>query len=76
VEEVAWSIDADAPDLGGVLNTVQLTVPLIRDGAPVADLPTLDESREHLATQLVSLPWEGLALSRDEPALSVRFVGL
>lgn len=76
VEEVAWSIDEDAPDLGGVLNTVQLTVPLIRDGEPVDDLASLDESRVHLAAQLVSLPWEGLALSRDEPALSVRFIGL
>ncbi|MGP5271284.1 nicotinate phosphoribosyltransferase [Corynebacterium variabile] len=76
VEEVAWSIDEDAPDLGGVLNTVQLTVPLIRDGEPVDDLASLDESRDHLAAQLVSLPWEGLALSRDEPALSVRFIGL
>ncbi|MFR4189453.1 MAG: nicotinate phosphoribosyltransferase [Corynebacterium variabile] len=76
VEEVVWSIDEDAPDLGGVLNTVQLTVPLIRDGEPVDDLASLDESRDHLAAQLVSLPWEGLALSRDEPALSVRFIGL
>ena len=76
VEEVAWSIDEDAPDLGGVLNTVQLTVSLIRDGEPVDDLASLDESRDHLAAQLVSLPWEGLALSRDEPALSVRFIGL
>ena len=76
VEEVAWSIDEDAPDLGGVLNTVQLTVPLIRDGEPVDGLASLDESRDHLAAQLVSLPWEGLALSRDEPALSVRFIGL
>jgi len=76
VEEVAWSIDEDAPDLGGVLNTVQLTVPLIQDGEPVDDLASLDESRDHLAAQLVSLPWEGLALSRDEPALSVRFIGL
>ncbi|HAJ52514.1 MAG TPA: nicotinate phosphoribosyltransferase, partial [Corynebacterium variabile] len=45
-------------------------------GEPVDDLASLDESRDHLAAQLVSLPWEGLALSRDEPALSVRFIGL
>lgn len=76
VEEVAWSIDAPVPDLGGVLSPVLLTVPLMRDGEPVDDLPTLAESREHCARQLVTLPWEGLALSRDEPALTVRFVGL
>ncbi|AGP30297.1 nicotinate phosphoribosyltransferase [Corynebacterium terpenotabidum] len=76
VEEVVWPIDCPAPDLGGVLHAVDLTVPLMRDGEPVADLPTLTESRDHLAAQLVSLPWEGLALSRDEPALTVRFIGL
>lgn len=76
VEEVAWSIDAPAPDLGGVLHPVQLTVPLMRDGKSISSLPTLAESRDHLASQLISLPWEGLALSRDEPALTVRFSGL
>ena len=38
-------------------------------------LPSLQESREYLAAQLVTLPWEGLALSRDEPALATRFIG-
>ena len=60
----------------GILHTTDLTVPLIRDGEIVAGQPTLDESREYLARQLVTLPWEGLALSRDEPALAVRFVDL
>jgi nicotinate phosphoribosyltransferase len=75
VEEVAYPIDAPAPDMG-ILHTTDLTVPLIRDGEIVAGQPTLDESREYLARQLVTLPWEGLALSRDEPALAVRFVDL
>ena len=48
----------------------------MRDGEIVDDLPTLTQSRDHLAAQLVTLPWEGLALSRDEPALTVRFVNL
>lgn len=76
VEEVAWPIDEPTPDLGGILRPVHLTVPLMRDGHAVEGLPGIDESRAHLAAQLVSLPWEGLALSRDEPALSVRFVDL
>ncbi|MDN6386594.1 MAG: nicotinate phosphoribosyltransferase [Corynebacterium sp.] len=75
VEEVVYPLEADTPDLG-ILHPVELTVPMVRDGRLVDDLPTLDESRDHLARQLVSLPWEGLALSRDEPALSVRFVDL
>jgi nicotinate phosphoribosyltransferase len=75
VEEVVYPFDAAMPELG-ILHPVELTVPLMRDGAVVDGLPTLDESRDHLARQLVTLPWEGLALSRDEPALSVRFAGL
>jgi nicotinate phosphoribosyltransferase len=39
----------------------------------VPGLPTLDESRAHLAGALVTLPWEGLALSRGEPALPTTF---
>lgn len=35
---------------------------------------TLDESRVRLRDTLRTLPWEGLALSRGEPALTVRFV--
>ena len=49
-----------------------LQVPLVRDGAPVDGLPTLAESREHLARALVTLPWDGLKLSRGEPAVPTR----
>jgi len=35
---------------------------------------TLDQSRERLRDTLRTLPWEGLALSKGEPALTVRFV--
>ena len=75
VEEVVFPFDEQAPDLG-LLQATDLTVPLMRDGEIVDDLPTLTQSRDHLAAQLVTLPWEGLALSRDEPALTVRFVNL
>jgi nicotinate phosphoribosyltransferase len=51
-------------------------VPLLRGGEPVAGLPTLDDSREHLRAALVSVPWEGLKLSRGEPALPTVFEGI
>ncbi|WP_269079410.1 nicotinate phosphoribosyltransferase [Corynebacterium uterequi] len=74
VEEVVYPFDNEAPDTG-TLHAQQLTVPLMRDGAIVDTAPTLSESRDHLAAQLQTLPWEGLALSRDEPAISTRFAG-
>ncbi|HJQ41959.1 MAG TPA: nicotinate phosphoribosyltransferase [Jatrophihabitantaceae bacterium] len=48
--------------------------PLMRDGKPVDGLPTLAESREHLRAATVSLPWDGLKLSRGEPAIPTRIV--
>jgi nicotinate phosphoribosyltransferase len=51
-------------------------VPLMRGGELVPDLPTLDESREHLRAALVSVPWEGLKLSRGEPAIPTVFEGI
>jgi nicotinate phosphoribosyltransferase len=48
--------------------------PIIRDGAPVPDLPTLAESREHLRAATVTLPWDGLKLSRGEPAIPTRLL--
>ena len=52
-----------------------LQVPMVRGGELVADLPTLEQSREHLRRALVSVPWEGLKLSRGEPALPTVFEG-
>ena len=46
-----------------------LQVPLMRGGERVAGLPGLDGSREHLRRALRTVPWEGLKLSRGEPAL-------
>jgi nicotinate phosphoribosyltransferase len=48
-------------------------VPLLRGGERVDGLPTLEESREHLRAALVSVPWEGLKLSRGEPAIPTVF---
>ncbi|AGF73318.1 nicotinate phosphoribosyltransferase [Corynebacterium halotolerans YIM 70093 = DSM 44683] len=74
VEEIVHPFGTPAPDVGQLTATA-LTAPLMRDGRIVEGLPTLDESRDHLAAQLITLPWEGLALSRDEPAINTRFVG-
>ena len=41
----------------------------MRGGERCAGLPTLEQSREHLRAALVSVPWEGLKLSRGEPAI-------
>jgi nicotinate phosphoribosyltransferase len=51
-------------------------VPLVRGGDRVAGLPRLEQSREHLRAALVSVPWEGLKLSRGEPALPTVFEGM
>ena len=75
VEEVAYPLGGELPDVG-TLDAVELTIPMVRGGELVDGLPTLEESRAHLARALVTLPWEGLALSRDEPVLHVRFVGV
>jgi len=48
--------------------------PLLRGGSPVPGLPTLAESREHLRAATVTLPWDGLKLSRGEPAIPTRIV--
>jgi nicotinate phosphoribosyltransferase len=48
--------------------------PLVRGGRPADDLPTLAESREHLRAATVTLPWDGLKLSRGEPAIPTRVV--
>lgn len=71
MEEVTYPLDGNPP-ASDLYETVQLTVPLIRNGTLTEQCPTLEESREYLAQQLVTLPWEGLALTRDEPALQVR----
>ncbi len=48
----------------------RLQRPFIVGGEPV-ELPTLEESREHLRRCLISIPWEGLKLSHGEPAIPV-----
>ncbi|BBG00220.1 MULTISPECIES: nicotinate phosphoribosyltransferase [Pseudonocardia] len=53
----------------------ELPVPLVRGGelTPDAAAP-LEDSRERLRAALVAVPWEGLKLSRGEPAIPTTFV--
>jgi nicotinate phosphoribosyltransferase len=51
-----------------------LQVPYVRAGRPV-DVPSLSASREHLQHVLTTLPWEGLSLSRGEPAIPTTHEG-
>lgn len=73
VEEVLLPWGGAAPDEPG-LRQRDLMVPLVRDGDPVPGLPSLAESRELHAAAMVTLPWEGLALSEGDPAVPVRVV--
>ena len=74
VEEIVYPFEAPAPDTGQ-LDTREMTIPLMRDGHIVDGLPDLHASREYLDQARKTLPWEGLALSRDEAAVSTRMVG-
>ncbi len=49
--------------------------PFVRAGEPVADRPTLADSRTHLRECLISIPWEGLKLSAGDPAVPVIMQG-
>jgi nicotinate phosphoribosyltransferase len=50
-----------------------LTVELVRDGEPVAELG-MDAARVRVAAGLHCLPWDGLKLSRGEPAVPTRMI--
>ena len=70
VEEIV--VSGPPPELAEGQRLLQR--PLLRAGSRVPGLPTLDESREHLRAATVSLPWDGLKLSRGEPAIPTRLV--
>lgn len=72
VEEVVHPIAAPPP---AGPDDVVLPAPLMRAGEPVPGLPTLEQGRERLRAALVSVPWEGLKLSRGEPAIPTVFTG-
>jgi nicotinate phosphoribosyltransferase len=66
-EEVVYVVSGGTPE--AMDGDRDLLRPFIRAGAAVEGLPTLDDSRHHLTQALVSLPWDGLKLSRGEPAI-------
>ncbi len=48
--------------------------PLVRAGKRVEGLPTLTQSRDHLRQVTTTLPWDGLKLSKGEPAIPTTYV--
>ncbi|MEO7980740.1 MAG: nicotinate phosphoribosyltransferase [Sporichthyaceae bacterium] len=67
-EEVVRSQGSPAPREGDRA----LQVPMVRAGK-LLELPTLEGSRAHLKKMLTTLPWQGLALSRGEPAIPTTY---
>jgi nicotinate phosphoribosyltransferase len=70
LEEIVVTGSAAEPD-----GARPLQVPLVRAGTPVEDAGALDAARNRLRAALVALPWEGLKLSRGEPAIPTRLLG-
>ena len=69
VEEVVHPVGASPSDE----DSRTVTVPLVRAGEVTAG-SDLQSARDLVASGLRSLPWEGLALSRGEPAIRTRQV--
>ncbi len=51
----------------------RLQVELVRDGRRTGRGTSLSEARSHLREVLTTVPWEGLALSRGEPAIPTTY---
>ncbi len=71
-EEVVFRVADGQPDAGPDDRIVP--VPLVRGGRAVDGLPSLDQSRQHLRSALVTLPWEGLSLSHGDPAIPTTMI--
>ena len=71
VEELVYPAAEAAPH--SELVSRDLTVALVKEGEPVGDLD-LAAARDRVAAGLGSLPWDGLKLSRGEPAIPTRMV--
>lgn len=70
VEEIVVAAPSHSPAEG----ERPLQIPLWRNGSVVENLPTLQQSRQHLRTATVTLPWDGLKLSKGDPAIPTRLV--
>jgi len=66
-EEVIYVVGGPVPD--SEPGDRVLPAPLMRGGRPVDELPTLEDSREHLRRSMVGLPWEGLTISPGDVAI-------
>ncbi|WP_135456952.1 nicotinate phosphoribosyltransferase [Mycobacterium sp. DL99] len=76
IEEVVHPYGEEPLETSG-LTARRLTVPLVTGGAPVeGHHPATDlaAARERVAAGLHSLPWDGLKLSRGEPAIPTRVI--
>ncbi|MEG8183757.1 nicotinate phosphoribosyltransferase [Nocardia terpenica] len=73
VEEIVYPAAGEHPRPNG-FQARELLVPLVRDGKVTDAAPALAQSRELVASGLVSLPWEGLKLSAGEPAIPTTFL--
>ena len=71
VEEIVHPAAEPAPPSRLVAR--DLTVPLVKEGEPATDLG-LAGARDRVAAGLHSLPWDGLKLSRGEPAIPTRMI--
>ena len=69
-EEIVYA--AQPPELGADERLMQR--PLMRGGEQVADVGSLADARERLRAAMITLPWDGLKLSRGEPAIPTRMV--
>ncbi|TFV56911.1 nicotinate phosphoribosyltransferase [Mycobacterium sp. PS03-16] len=72
VEEVVHPAGEPPTETAGYRSR-PLTVELVRAGEPVGDL-SLAAARDRVAAGLRSLPWDGLKLSRGEPAIRTRMI--
>jgi nicotinate phosphoribosyltransferase len=68
VEEIVVAGEAPRPGPGERL----LQVPLITAGEPAIEVDGLAHARERLRAAAVTLPWDGLKLSRGEAAIPTR----
>ena len=72
VEEVVYPA-GQPPQAENGYRVQLLTVPMVRGGEPVHE-SDLDAARARVAAGLHSLPWDGLKLSRGEPAIPTRII--
>ena len=72
VEEVVHPFDQPPAESNGLVVRA-LTVPLVRAGSAVAEFD-MAAARRRVSDGLQSLPWDGLKLSRGEPAIRTRMV--